>query len=254
MAARILSVGTAVPATRLSQSQVRDFFAAQPGIDRLAARLIHAAFDQSAIDTRHTVIAELGDAVRPRGRRLRRGGLARAPRPSTGTRNALYRREAPALFAAAAADALEARRGRGIRGHPHRDRLLHGLLRAGPRLPARAGPRHPHDRRAVPPGVPRLRRRVPRAARRHADRRRAARRRRARRVRRAVLAAHPLLDRPRADRRVGGVRRRRRRGRRHLHSPARRRAGVRDRRVLHRDHRARARATWSGRSATRASR
>ena len=78
-------------------------------------------------------------------------------------------------------------------------------------------------RRAVPPRLPGLRRRVPRSARRDADRRRAARRGRARRVRGAVLAAHPLLDRPRADRRVGGVRRRRGGRGRHLDSPARRR-------------------------------
>jgi len=107
MAVRILSVGTAVPATRLSQSQVRDFFAGQPGIDRLAARLIHAAFDQSAIDTRHTVIAELEDASDHENGVFVEAASRELHAPSTGTRNQLYRREAPALFAAAAADALE---------------------------------------------------------------------------------------------------------------------------------------------------
>ncbi len=51
MPAHILGIGTAVPTTVLPQSVVRDLFLAQPGVDRLTARLIGAAFDQSAIDT-----------------------------------------------------------------------------------------------------------------------------------------------------------------------------------------------------------
>lgn len=113
MTVRILSIGTAVPATRILQQEIRDFFAAQPTIDRLAARLIRAAFDHSAIDSRYTVIDELG-APEP--------GVSAAPEvaplfvdadsrelqsPSTGSRNDVYRREAPALFAAAAADAMQ---------------------------------------------------------------------------------------------------------------------------------------------------
>jgi predicted naringenin-chalcone synthase len=102
MPAAILSVGTAVPATRMEQSQIRDFFASQEGIGRLGARLIHAAFDHSAIDFRHTVIADLHSPE---------GGLFLSPatgmrRPTTGERNAAYRRAAPPLFASAASDAL----------------------------------------------------------------------------------------------------------------------------------------------------
>jgi predicted naringenin-chalcone synthase len=102
MPAAILSIGTAVPATRMAQSEARDFFAVQPGIGRLGGRLIHAAFDQSAIDFRHTVIPDLHTAG---------GGIFLSPatgmrRPTTGERNAVYRREAPALFGAAATDAL----------------------------------------------------------------------------------------------------------------------------------------------------
>ena len=59
MPARILSIGTALPATRLPQEHVRDLFAAQPGVDRLTRRLIHAAFDAAAIDSRRTVLAAL---------------------------------------------------------------------------------------------------------------------------------------------------------------------------------------------------
>src|SRR5690242_15756645 len=102
MPAAILSIGTAVPATRMAQSEARDFLAAQPGIGRLAGRLIHAAFDQSAIDFRHSVIPDLHTPE---------GGVFLSPtsgmrRPTTGERNAYYRREAPPLFAAAATDAL----------------------------------------------------------------------------------------------------------------------------------------------------
>ena len=146
MAVRILSVGTAVPTTRLSQSQVRDFFVAQPGIDRLAARLIHAAFDQSAIDTRHTVIAELGDASDHEDGLFVDAASRQLHAPSTGTRNALYRREAPALFAAAAADALE-------RAGVAASEITHivtasctGFFAPGPGLPAREGSRHPQPR------------------------------------------------------------------------------------------------------------
>ncbi len=105
MVARILALGTAVPGTVLAQPQIRDIFARQPGIDRLASRWIHAAFDQSAIDRRYTVITELGDGNEPRGVFIdtESGDLLT---PSTGTRNDIYKREAPALFAAAATDAL----------------------------------------------------------------------------------------------------------------------------------------------------
>ena len=44
MVARILSIGTAVPPTVLAQGDVRDFFVAQPGVDRLTAR---GNFDRS---------------------------------------------------------------------------------------------------------------------------------------------------------------------------------------------------------------
>lgn len=99
----LLSIGTAVPSFRLPQARTRDFFAAQPGVDRLTARLIGAAFDQSAIESRYSVIGGIGDdesgIFTDEDERLRS--------PTTGERNALYRREAPALSAAAAREALE---------------------------------------------------------------------------------------------------------------------------------------------------
>ncbi len=105
MTASIVGIGTAVPQTTLAQTEVRDLFAAQPGLDRVTRRIIGAAFDQSAIETRHTVLPELAS-----------GSTVASPfidaetreiaLPATGVRNDVYVREAPALFAAAARDAL----------------------------------------------------------------------------------------------------------------------------------------------------
>ncbi|WP_019180352.1 type III polyketide synthase [Microbacterium yannicii] len=106
MTARIVSIGTAVPPTRLPQDGVRELFAAQPGVDRLTRRRIQAVFDASAIEHRHTVLSELA-------------GLPPAPdapafldaervvlAPTTGPRNDLYTRMAPGLCAEAARQAL----------------------------------------------------------------------------------------------------------------------------------------------------
>ena len=59
MVVSIRSLETVVPATLLGQPAVRDLFLRQPGVTRLAARMIRSVFDASAIDTRHTVLAEL---------------------------------------------------------------------------------------------------------------------------------------------------------------------------------------------------
>ncbi|MGO1539998.1 MAG: type III polyketide synthase [Leucobacter sp.] len=101
MTTHIRSIGTAVPTAQLDQPKTRDFFAAQPGIDRLAKRLIGAVFDQSAIDTRYSVIGEIGEdsSIFTESAEL-------LGDPSTGERNAVYRREAPKLYAAAAKDAI----------------------------------------------------------------------------------------------------------------------------------------------------
>lgn len=114
MVASILSLGTAVPATRLSQDTVRNILSAQPGIGRLGKRLIDAAFDAAAIDTRHTVLGELGGGE-PSGLALLgtepvaadSGAVPPLRVPSTGERSAEYRRAVPALFEAAARDALD---------------------------------------------------------------------------------------------------------------------------------------------------
>ncbi|GAB3603477.1 type III polyketide synthase [Microbacterium aureliae] len=113
MTARILSIGTAVPPTIVSQGRVRDFFAGRPGIDRRTQRLIHAAFDAAAIDRRHTVLPQLADAAAaPRdlaggepGPSFVDGDVLLSP--TTGPRNDLYTAAAPALTADAARQALD---------------------------------------------------------------------------------------------------------------------------------------------------
>jgi alkylresorcinol/alkylpyrone synthase len=114
MVARILSIGTAVPPTVLAQGDVRDFFVAQPGVDRLTARLIGAAFDAAAIERRHTVLHEFGHLRGERGTDAAPaapGGGFVGPEgelrvPSTGERNAAYTALVPELYARAAREAL----------------------------------------------------------------------------------------------------------------------------------------------------
>ncbi|GGL72626.1 naringenin-chalcone synthase [Curtobacterium citreum] len=104
MTATIRAVGTAVPTTTLDQAAVRDLFAGQPDLGRLGRRLVPAAFDGSDVAHRHTVLEEL-DSARPGGTFRQDDGALVSP--STGTRNDRYRDLAPALFVAAARDAVE---------------------------------------------------------------------------------------------------------------------------------------------------
>src|ERR1041384_6095957 len=105
MAARIVSIGTAVPSTPVAQDRIRDFFASQPGLDRLTHRLIGAAFDSAAIDQRHTALTQLVDVTQ--------GGTGTAGTagvdfvgdaqlllsPTPGRRNDVYGTVAPGLSA-----------------------------------------------------------------------------------------------------------------------------------------------------------
>jgi alkylresorcinol/alkylpyrone synthase len=104
MTARILSIGTATPPTTITQDGIRDFFAGQPGTDRLTQRLIRATFDAAEIQQRHTVLAELGDGG-AEGIFVDAHGELRAP--GTALRNAEYIRHAPELSRQAAQAALD---------------------------------------------------------------------------------------------------------------------------------------------------
>ncbi|MFJ6001600.1 type III polyketide synthase [Arthrobacter sp. NPDC092385] len=105
------SLETAVPSTIMVQPQVRDVFAAQPGLTRLGQRLVGAAFDSSGIETRYTVLEELtldrsfDDPLFFDQKDLR------ILSPSTKVRNEVYAEEGTKLFVEAARKALDAAAG-----------------------------------------------------------------------------------------------------------------------------------------------
>ncbi|MEE2814803.1 MAG: type III polyketide synthase, partial [Actinomycetota bacterium] len=62
-AVQLRSIQTLVPDVTLEQHTIRDMFAAQPGLSRLAQRLIATSFDGAGVETRHTVLPELDPAA-----------------------------------------------------------------------------------------------------------------------------------------------------------------------------------------------
>ncbi|MBS1907420.1 MAG: type III polyketide synthase [Actinobacteria bacterium] len=102
------SLRTMVPDTVLHQDEVRDVFAAQPGLSRLARRIVTASFDGSGIDTRRTVLEELTRAGADAPPVFFDRATGELLSPGTGVRNEVYTREAGRLFVAAARAALDA--------------------------------------------------------------------------------------------------------------------------------------------------
>ena len=108
MPVTLRALQTVVPPTVLIQEQVRDVFAAQLGLSRLAQRLVTASFNLSGIDTRHSVIDELtldGSTLDPQ---FYDGATQQLLKPSTRVRNELYIVEATKLFVEAGRRALAA--------------------------------------------------------------------------------------------------------------------------------------------------
>ncbi|MGM1016637.1 MAG: type III polyketide synthase [Actinomycetota bacterium] len=99
---------TVVPETPLPQEEVRAVFAAQPDINRLAARIVNASFGASGIDMRYTAITELGTKEHVEDPMFydREANLLLSP--GTAARNELYVRAATGLFIEAARRALAA--------------------------------------------------------------------------------------------------------------------------------------------------
>lgn len=101
---------TLVPPTVLVQEHVSEVFAAQPGLSRLAQRLVRTSFSASGISTRHTVLTELDETPTPDGEPPvfydRDTGILHSP--GTGARNALYAQHAGPLYVAAGRAALDA--------------------------------------------------------------------------------------------------------------------------------------------------
>ncbi|MCI4656844.1 type III polyketide synthase [Cryobacterium zhongshanensis] len=108
MSVTLRALQTVVPSTVLIQEQVRDVFASQPGLSRLAKRLVTASFNLSGIERRHTVIEELtldSDAADPL---FFDAATQTLLVPSTRVRNELYITEATKLFVEAGRRALAA--------------------------------------------------------------------------------------------------------------------------------------------------
>jgi len=99
-----------VPPTVLVQEEVSEVFAAQPGLGRLAQRLVTTSFGAAGVERRHTVLAEL--SLRPgaddAGAEFfdRATGLLRSP--GTAARNAVYAQHAGPLAVKTGRDAINA--------------------------------------------------------------------------------------------------------------------------------------------------
>lgn len=102
------SLQTIVPETVIAQDAVRDVFARQPDLGRLAQRIVTASFDNSGIDTRHTVIEELSPFAETDSPVFVDPESGHLLSPGTGVRNDIYVRESTRLFTAVAQRALDA--------------------------------------------------------------------------------------------------------------------------------------------------
>lgn len=107
MTVALRGLSTIVPPTVLVQPEVRDVFAAQPGLNRLAQRIITTSFDVSAIETRHTVIAELSRDAHPDDPVFFDIDSGELLQPGTKARNELYAEQATGLYVAAGRAAIE---------------------------------------------------------------------------------------------------------------------------------------------------
>ena len=108
MAVTLRAVSTAVPPTTLVQSEVRDVFAAQPGLNRLAQRIIATSFNVSGIETRYTVLDELSWDAHPEVPVFFDIASGELLLPGTKARNEVYAAEATKLYVEAGRAALDA--------------------------------------------------------------------------------------------------------------------------------------------------
>ncbi len=108
MAVTLRALQTAVPPTILVQEQVRDVFAAQPDLGRLAQRIVATSFNVSGIDTRRTVIQELTLDSENEDPQFFDARTQTLLSPSTKVRNELYATEATKLYVEAGRKAIDA--------------------------------------------------------------------------------------------------------------------------------------------------
>lgn len=108
MAISLRGISTVVPATVLVQDAVRDVFAAQPGLSRLAQRIVTTSFNVSGIDRRHSVLEELTLEPREEAPVFFDQKTGELLLPGTKARNEIYAREATRLYVDAGRAAIEA--------------------------------------------------------------------------------------------------------------------------------------------------
>jgi predicted naringenin-chalcone synthase len=101
-------LSTAVPPTILPQPAVRDVFRAQPGLNRLAQRIIGTSFDVSGIERRYTVLEELTFDDRGDDPIFFDRASGELMLPGTKARNEIYAVEATKLYLEAGRLAIEA--------------------------------------------------------------------------------------------------------------------------------------------------
>jgi len=107
-AVSLRAVSTAVPPTVLVQPEVRDVFAAQPGLNRLAQRIVATSFNVSGIETRHTVLEELRWEAHPDEPVFFDIDSGELLLPGTKVRNELYAEHATRLYVDAGRAAIAA--------------------------------------------------------------------------------------------------------------------------------------------------
>ncbi|WP_422116487.1 type III polyketide synthase [Brachybacterium sp. UNK5269] len=111
MTVTLRSLETAVPATELVQSEVRDVFAAQPDLSRLGQRLVATSFNASGIERRFSALTEW-DGPPAEGEPVYfEAGTGRFLNPSTAARNRIFVQQATELYTRVAAAALDAAEG-----------------------------------------------------------------------------------------------------------------------------------------------
>jgi len=108
MTVALRGLSTVVPPTVLVQEEVRDVFGAQPGLNRLAQRIITTSFDVSGIATRYTVIEELSRDAHPAEPTFFDDETGDLLLPGTKARNELYAVEAGRLYLEAGSAAIDA--------------------------------------------------------------------------------------------------------------------------------------------------
>ncbi|MBT2497566.1 type III polyketide synthase [Agromyces sp. ISL-38] len=111
MAIALRGISTAVPSTVLVQEEVRDVFAAQPGLNRLAQRIVATSFNVSGIETRYTVLDELSWDAHPEEPVFFDIASGELLMPGTKARNEVYAAEATKLYVEAGRAALDEAQG-----------------------------------------------------------------------------------------------------------------------------------------------